>query len=65
MRVTTGPTATLRAHANLLKMLKSRASFLQQLISGDETCIISQPALHLLIKQLMIYFRGVVTTKLL
>jgi hypothetical protein len=65
MRVATGSTATPRAHANLLKMFKSPAFLPHLLLSRVETCIISQPALHLLIEQVVIYFRGVVTTELL
>jgi hypothetical protein len=56
MGVPTCLTATPSAYAYLLKMFEGPVSILRLLLSRDETRILSQPALHLPIKRVVVYF---------
>ena len=56
MGVPTCLTATPSAHAYILKMFEGPVSILRLLLSRDETRIIFQPALHLPIECVEVYF---------
>jgi hypothetical protein len=56
MGIATCFTATPSAHAYILKMFEGPVSILRLLLSRDETCIIFQPALHLPIECVEVYF---------
>jgi len=58
-------TATPRAHAKSLEMFELPVSVLRLLLSWDETHTISQPALHLAIEHVIVYFGGVLSTEFL